>query len=35
MSTGIALPLYTLREQAGEDFVGMLKSVAEAGYSAV
>jgi sugar phosphate isomerase/epimerase len=35
MSTGIALQLYTLREQAGEDFVGMLKSVTEAGYGAV
>jgi sugar phosphate isomerase/epimerase len=35
MSTGIALQLYTLREQAGDDFVGMLKSVAEAGYGAV
>jgi sugar phosphate isomerase/epimerase len=35
MSTGIALQLYTLREQASEDFTGMLKSVAEAGYGAV
>jgi sugar phosphate isomerase/epimerase len=35
MSTGIALQLYTLREQAAEDFVGMLKSVAKAGYGAV
>ena len=35
MSTGIALQLYTLREQASEDFVGMLKGVAEAGYDAV
>ena len=35
MSTGIALQLYTLREQASEDFVGMLKGVAEAGYGAV
>jgi sugar phosphate isomerase/epimerase len=35
MSTGIALQLYTLREQASEDFVGMLKCVAEAGYGAV
>jgi sugar phosphate isomerase/epimerase len=35
MSTGIALQLYTLREQASEDFVGMLKRVAEAGYGAV
>ena len=35
MSTGIALQLYTLREQASEDFVGMLKGVAEAGFGAV
>ena len=35
MGTGIALQLYTLREQASEDFVGMLKGVAEAGYGAV
>ena len=34
-STGIALQLYTLRKQASEDFVGMLKGVAEAGYNAV
>jgi sugar phosphate isomerase/epimerase len=35
MSIGIALQLYTLREQAGEDFVGMLKGVAAAGYGAI
>jgi sugar phosphate isomerase/epimerase len=35
MSTGIALQLYSLREQAGENFVGMLHRVTEAGYSAV
>lgn len=35
MGTGIALQLYTLREQASEDFVGMLNEVAEAGYGAV
>jgi sugar phosphate isomerase/epimerase len=35
MSSGIALQLYTLREQASEDFVGMLKGVAEAGYGAI
>ena len=35
MSTGIALQLYTLREQASEDFLGMLNSVAAAGYGAV
>jgi sugar phosphate isomerase/epimerase len=35
MSTRIALQLYTLRQQASEDFVGMLKGVAEAGYDAV
>jgi sugar phosphate isomerase/epimerase len=35
MSIGIALQLYTLREQAGEDFVGMLNGVAEAGYGAI
>lgn len=31
----IALQLYTLREQANDDFVGMLNEVAEAGYDAV
>src|SRR5262245_43703555 len=35
MSAGIALELYTLREQANQDFVGMLKEVASAGYDAV
>jgi sugar phosphate isomerase/epimerase len=35
MSAGIALELYTLREQASQDFVGMLKEVAAAGYEAV
>ena len=35
MSIGIALQLYTLREQAKEDFVGMLREVAAAGYEAV
>jgi sugar phosphate isomerase/epimerase len=32
---GIALQLYTLREQAREDFVGMLNGVAESGYGAI
>jgi sugar phosphate isomerase/epimerase len=35
MSAGFALELYTLREQASQDFVGMLKEVAAAGYAAV
>jgi sugar phosphate isomerase/epimerase len=35
MSIGIALQLYTLREQAGDDFAGMLNEVAAAGYGAV
>ncbi len=35
MSIGIALQLYTLRDQAKEDFVGMLREVAAAGYEAV
>jgi sugar phosphate isomerase/epimerase len=35
MSIGIALQLYTLREQAKDDFVGMLREVAAAGYEAV
>src|SRR5215208_3292314 len=35
MSSGIALQLYTLREQASEDFVAMLQGVAEAGYGAI
>jgi sugar phosphate isomerase/epimerase len=35
MANGIALQLYTLREQANEDFVGMLTEVADAGYTAV
>jgi sugar phosphate isomerase/epimerase len=35
MSIGIALQLYTLRQQAGEDFVAMLKGVADAGYGAI
>lgn len=35
MSLGIALQLYTLREQAERDFVGMLTEVADAGYQAV
>jgi len=34
-SQEIALQLYTLREQANEDFVGMLTEVAAAGYTAV
>lgn len=34
-SKKIALQLYTLREQANEDFVGMLTEVADAGYEAV
>jgi sugar phosphate isomerase/epimerase len=34
-SIGIGLQLYTLREQAGEDFVGMLNGVAQAGYDAI
>lgn len=35
MSANIALQLYTLREQANEDFTGMLTEVADAGYEAV
>jgi sugar phosphate isomerase/epimerase len=35
MSIGIALQLYTLREQAKEDFAGTLREVAAAGYEAV
>jgi sugar phosphate isomerase/epimerase len=35
MSDGIALELYTLRQLASEDFVGMLGEVAKAGYTAV
>jgi sugar phosphate isomerase/epimerase len=35
MSATIALQLYTLREQAAEDFTGMLAEVAAAGYEAV
>lgn len=35
MSANIALQLYTLREQANEDFTGMLADVAGAGYEAV
>lgn len=35
MANGIALQLYTLREQANDDFVGMLTEVADAGYTAV
>ena len=35
MTLSIALQLYTLRQQAAEDFVGMLRAVAEAGYRAV
>jgi sugar phosphate isomerase/epimerase len=35
MGIGIALQLYTLREQAKEDFAGTLREVAAAGYEAV
>jgi sugar phosphate isomerase/epimerase len=35
MANEIALQLYTLREQANDDFVGMLTEVADAGYTAV
>lgn len=35
MSIGIALQLFTLREQAKADFPGMLREVAAAGYEAV
>jgi sugar phosphate isomerase/epimerase len=35
MSVNIGLQLYTLREQAAENFTGMLADVADAGYQAV
>lgn len=35
MSLPIALQLYTLRQQAAADFVGTLKTTAEAGYTAI
>src|SRR5262245_58759450 len=35
MSAGIALELYTLREQASQDYVGVLRETAASGYDAI